>query len=155
MPSCIIEISYGQICVFNSSLENPFNDWTDAHIEKGLSWRAGSVSFLVSEPGSHEVEFVTQPGNGEIGDRLTKRLEVPFDVFDEAGIEYGGISDLRLVLVPKGKYWLRFEEIGASPGAAIGGIRLTLLPRYSEGTESYTLASKVRALLMPEAKPAV
>lgn len=155
MPSSEIEISFGQICVFNSSLENPFNDWTDAHIEKSLSWRAGSVSFLVSEPGSHEVEFVTQPGIRETEERSTKRLEVPFDVFDEAGIEYGGISDLRQVLVPKGMYWLRFEEIEAFPGAAIRGIRLTLLPRHSEDTESNTLASKLRALLMPEAKPAV
>ena len=53
MEKFIIDVSYSQIAVFNSELENPFNDWTDQHVLQGFSWREESGSFktLVFETG--------------------------------------------------------------------------------------------------------
>lgn len=49
VASFSLEIAYGQIGVFDASLAQPFNDWTDAHVRQGFSWRSGSVSFRTLE----------------------------------------------------------------------------------------------------------
>jgi hypothetical protein len=44
-----ILVSYNQISVFDPDLDEPFNDWSDAHVRQGFSWRPGSVSFAAAE----------------------------------------------------------------------------------------------------------
>jgi hypothetical protein len=149
-----IEISFGQVSVFNSSLEQPFNDWEDVHIAQGFAWRHGSVSFLVSDQGTHEIEFDLRHDCGEVEDLAVTVIEVPFEVFEGGAIEYGGISDLRETLVPQGNYSLRFEEIPPS-GGGFGAIRLTLFPGAVRRFEIIRPDRERGTLLAKDARPAV
>jgi len=49
-----IYLSYSQFCVFLSSLDQPYNDWSDRSYAQGFAWRLGSASFraLIDE-GDH------------------------------------------------------------------------------------------------------
>ena len=53
-----INLSYSQLCIFLSSLAQPFNDWSDRHFTQGFSWRNGSVSFKsIAESGEHKINL--------------------------------------------------------------------------------------------------
>lgn len=54
----VLYLPYSKFCVFLSSLDQPYNDWSDRSYTQGFSWRAGSVSFraLVDE-GDHKVNL--------------------------------------------------------------------------------------------------
>jgi hypothetical protein len=52
-----LQVPYGQICIFNKSIEHPFNDWTEKHVSQGFAWSQGSVSFaILVESGVHMIE---------------------------------------------------------------------------------------------------
>jgi competence protein J (ComJ) len=103
-----LEVSYSQIVVFDSSLEKPFNDWTDEHVQQGFAWRPGSVSFGALEgDGSYAIELVTEVA--EVLPQAERVIQVPFEVSPGGSIEIASIPDSRLVSIPPGVYQLRFE----------------------------------------------
>lgn len=84
--------------------------WTDEQVEKGYSWRPGSVSFktpVEAETCSIDIVEHRQPGLLAKG-----AIEVPFDVPADGTLEVASISDSRLIEVLPGKVTLRYEAVG-------------------------------------------
>jgi hypothetical protein len=105
-----MEISFGQIAIFNSDLQDPFNDWTDEHVRQGFSWRPGSVSFSVlSSSGSMCIDvFLRAPDC--FSEAAQRVISVPM-VVNEAGlVEISGISQGQVIQLAAGTYKLIFEH---------------------------------------------
>jgi hypothetical protein len=102
-------VSYSQIALFNRGFERPFNDWSEAHVKQGFSWRDGSVSFkTLIESGpvavifSIETEF--SPGPDSV-----RAISVPFHCNDKYGVEIATITEARAEAISPGFYQLVFE----------------------------------------------
>jgi hypothetical protein len=114
MISFDIPITYSQIAVFNSNLENPFNDWSDDQVSQGFSWREGSVSFktLINDA-IVRVEFdVVGKFVPSVGSLRT--ISVPFKCNQSGEIEIATITDAQPLSVKSGVYQLVFE-CGSEP----------------------------------------
>tara|TARA_R110002096_G_scaffold197458_1_gene380800 strand:- start:97 stop:555 length:459 start_codon:yes stop_codon:yes gene_type:complete len=108
MEKFIIDVSYSQIAVFNSELENPFNDWTDQHVLQGFSWREESVSFkTLIEAGPMSVE-VRKSETLPIPDGI-RAITVPFHIPVGKNLEIATITEGRVVGLAGGIYQLVFE----------------------------------------------
>ncbi|HMW71941.1 MAG TPA: competence protein ComJ [Cellvibrionaceae bacterium] len=111
MAKLVIQIylSYSQLCVFLTSLTNPFNDWSDRSFSQGFSWRDGSVSFrALREDGDHQINlFIDEPIPGLVSN-VQRAFRVPFETMD-GHIEVASISDSACLEVPPGKYCLQVE----------------------------------------------
>ena len=105
-----ISVTYSQIGVFNHSLDRPFNEWTDRHVTQGFSWRSGTVAFAtIEEDGNHPVSVEVSDDSKDPDPRVTRVIDVPFEVSPSGEIEIGSISSsVKLALSP-GTYQLRFE----------------------------------------------
>ncbi|MGO9005596.1 MAG: competence protein ComJ [Beijerinckiaceae bacterium] len=102
-------VTHGQVAVFDSALEQPFNDWDDAHFKQGFSWRPGSVSFLtLDEGGKFTVEIAIAESIG-ISPEAIRVIETPFEVPASGSIEIASISGSVPLTVPPGMYSLRYE----------------------------------------------
>ncbi len=109
LTSIRVSVSYGQIAVFNSALERPFNDWEDAHFKQGFSWRPGSVSFLtLDEGGEFTVEIAVAESIG-VSPEAIRVIETPFEVPASGSIEVASISDSVPLTLGPGMYSLRYE----------------------------------------------
>ena len=53
----LLNISYGQIAVFSSDTENPFNEWSAEQFAAGYAWRPDGVSFGAEDDGDHLVSI--------------------------------------------------------------------------------------------------
>lgn len=107
-----IYVSYSQVAVFLPELQEPFNPWTDDDVEKGFSWRPGSVSFRTTvEAGEHSIR-VCQDGNDVGAKSIVRSAIVPFEVPENGLVEVGSISDSRVIAVEPGLYSLTFELLG-------------------------------------------
>jgi hypothetical protein len=109
-------VSYGQIAVFRSELDEPFNDWTEAHWVQGFAWRPESVSFSTVHDGGMADVAVVVVDDLEVQPQTRRAVRVPFTVPDGCAIEVGSISDGSVVDVPAGDYALVFENGGADNG---------------------------------------
>ena len=108
MEKFIIDMSYSQIAVFNSELENPFNDWTDQHVLQGFSWREESVSFkTLIDAGPMTVE-VRKSAELPILDGI-RAITVPFYCPTGKKIEIASIAQGHVVGIEGGIYQLVFE----------------------------------------------
>jgi hypothetical protein len=106
-------VSYNQIAVFASDLEQPFNDWTDQQVLKGFSWRENSVSFrTLVEEATHQIDVVTAINMPTIPKEAIRAIEVPFESPANGKIEVASISDSIALSLPAGKYALRYELLG-------------------------------------------
>jgi hypothetical protein len=104
-----LNISYSQICVFDSSLLSPFNDWTDLHVRQGFSWRPGSVSFrTLEEAGSIEV-YVEIKNQLVLKEETIRAIRVPFRVSENRAIEVASIGESSQLDINPGDYSLVFE----------------------------------------------
>ncbi|MBL8171499.1 MAG: hypothetical protein JNJ50_25280 [Acidobacteria bacterium] len=109
MANLTINISYSQICVFDSSLQNPFNDWTDDHVSQGFSWRYNAVSFrTLEEFGIAEVEVVIK-SHIDIKTNTVRAIQVPFTVPENGSIDVASIEDSKSLEINPGRYTLVFE----------------------------------------------
>lgn len=81
-----LDVSYAQIAVCGSSLESPFNEWTDKHVAQGFAWRPGRVSFrTLEESGRQMVTIVVAEPVGPVRPDAVRVIDVPFEVVaDEA-----------------------------------------------------------------------
>ena len=105
-----LDVSYSQVAVFDSSLEEPFNFWTERHVSQGFAWRPGSVSFrTIAESGPHSLEITISNDDLEISADAQRVIEVPFAVPSSGEIEVASISDSRALSLRPGSYVLRFE----------------------------------------------
>jgi hypothetical protein len=131
-----VEVSFGQLAVFSSSLDQPFNDWTDRHVAQGFSWRPGSVSFLcMVTAGQHAVEITVADHVGTVSPGAVRVIEVPFEVPAlDRSVEVGSIGESVVLSLPAGSYLLRCEFI-ASTQSARDHVRLTFArkdtPRFA------------------------
>jgi hypothetical protein len=110
MPSFDLEIAYTQIAVFDVTLTNPFNDWTDSHVAQGFSWRPGSVSFGTLENGGQACidvflsQFLNKNSEAE------RIIAVPFTVPCHGAIAIASIVSSVTLELPSGVYELTFEH---------------------------------------------
>lgn len=106
-----IEVSYTQICVFDSGMETPFNDWTDAHVAQGFAWRPGSVSFgTLMSSGSVDIEVIVLDRPFSEFSEALRVISVPFEVPASGGIEIASIGDSEAISLEPGNYELIFEH---------------------------------------------
>jgi Competence protein J (ComJ) len=113
-----LEVTFGQLAVFASSLQNPFNDWTAKHVAQGFAWRPGSVSFrTLVEAGTHIVEVRVVRHLESVSPSTLRAIEVPFQVPDNGEIEIASISDSVPLFLKPGSVLLRCEFLGASNGS--------------------------------------
>lgn len=81
-----IEIEYRQICVFNSKLKNPYNDWSEKSVNQGFAYRKGSVSFDTEHDGCFDLYLNEKINNTN---EIIREFELPFSAKNE--IEIGSI----------------------------------------------------------------
>lgn len=119
-----VNVSFSQLAVFHSALQQPFNDWTEKHVAQGFAWRPGSVSFrTLVEAGPHSVEIDVAQDVGALSLGVVRAIEVPFEVPVDGAIEIGSISASVPLFVPPGSFLLRCEFSGPA-GDAVGRVRL-------------------------------
>lgn|SRR5262245_48780633 len=110
-----VSVSYSQIAVFDSFLENPFNTWTEEDVARGFAWRLGSVSFrTLEEGGRHRIEVIVAE-SVEISPHATRVVQVPFEVPTHGSTEIASIADGISISMPSGTYQLRFEYLVLAP----------------------------------------
>ncbi|MBI2892112.1 MAG: hypothetical protein HYY06_01070 [Deltaproteobacteria bacterium] len=118
MSTFTLEVSHAQIAVFDSRLANPFNDWSDVHVNQGFSWRAGSVSFATLEPAGPIAVTVTRSATALVTDEPQERaIRVPFSVPAHGEVEIATISGSVPVQLAEGEYALTFRHGRSSLGA--------------------------------------
>lgn len=110
--SARINVSYGQLCVFDPALDMPFNDWTAGHVKQGFAYRRGSVSFATQQDGEVEVGIRC---DAEPPDLLHAdvAIVVPFDVNQPGYVEVGSISSAMDVKIGPGRFALYFVDRGS------------------------------------------
>lgn len=149
-------VLYSQLCVFASSLQQPFNDWLQAHVDQGFAWRPGSASFrALVEEGRHLVELDVSKQLPEIDSDAIRVIEVPFEVPPDGNIEIASISESVPLSLAVGSYILRCafyekNEDGTSP------VRVTFIPSDSPKFEVVRADSElcIPSELVKEANPA-
>jgi hypothetical protein len=108
--SFVLTVSYSQIGVFDSTLAQPFNMWTERHVDQGFAWRHQSVSFrTLVEAGRHLVEVIVTDGEVEPSPEAVRVIQVPFAVPSSGSIEIASIADAFPLELQAGIYALRFE----------------------------------------------
>lgn len=111
-----IYLSYSQICIFLSSLSQPFNDWSDRNFTQGFSWRDGSVSFrALTEEGYHKINLFINEPIPNIDEQVVRAFKVPFETSD-GNIEIASISDSTHLEIAPGKYSLQVEFLQFDDG---------------------------------------
>ena len=142
-----IYVSYGQICVFESDLDNPFNDWSDVHIRQGFSWRPGSASFLtLEETGQHLVVLRVCKEDRALSADAVRIIEVPFEVPTNGNVEVASITDGQQISIPAGSYTLRAEFLTPG-GEKASTVELTFI---SESMPSFSVTRADAELDPPE-----
>ena len=119
-----ITVSYAQLCVFDPAIEAPYNDWTDAHVAQGFSWRPGSVSFATDGDGSPIVVHVTSAEGPPVLFDANSAIRVPFVVSPSGAIEVGSVMSGIQAAIPPGRYALYF----LTPSAPSSLFRLIFVP---------------------------
>jgi hypothetical protein len=122
----LLEVSYSQVAVFWSSLQQPFNDWTDRHVAQGFAWRPGCASFrTLVEAGTCEVTIEMTDHADPIGSDVVRAIEVPFEVPPNGAVEIASISASKGLSIAPGTYTLRCEF--RKPTSDVQPIRLTFV----------------------------
>jgi hypothetical protein len=109
-------LSYSQLCVFLTSLDHPFNYWSDRNYSQGFAWRRGSASFrALVEDGDHQINIFINEAVPAISENCVRCFLVPFDASD-GNIEIASISDSIALQIPSGDYALQVEFISVIEG---------------------------------------
>jgi hypothetical protein len=106
-----IDVSFLQLAIFGSSLEQPFNSWSDAQFAQGFSWRPDSISFRTLEDGPHTVTVLFSRELPIPSVAAVRAITVPLELSDDE-IEISSISDsVRMRALP-GRYQILCEFRG-------------------------------------------
>lgn len=157
VTTVVLEVSYGQLSVFASALQQPFNDWSDKHVMQGFAWRPGSVSFRsMVEAGRHSIDIDTVDNLGALRDDAVRAIEVPFEVPADGAVEVGSIGESVLLSLPTGLFLLRCEFLRHA-GSEGERVRLTFarrdFPRFAVARADPELS--VTGDLLTTARPAL
>lgn len=154
MSQLQLDVSYGQVAVFDPDLENPFNDWSERHNLQGFSWRPGSVSFATLENAGPIRILVTRSVEYSQGRNITRAIRVPFLVTSSGKVEIASIASSLVVEIPEGEYSLFFEHtILANEGIMAANLRFVPHATHPKVLIMDDLLSPEYPLLM-EADPA-
>jgi len=153
-----LNVSYGQLAVYSSALQQPFNDWTDQHVDQGFAWRPGSVSFrTMAEAGPHSIEVTTVDHVYGIDADVVRAIEVPFVVPIDGAIEVASISDAVALSLTPGSFLLRCEFLRPA-ATAIERVRLIFakedVPRFAVVRADQSLSVSGELLTTARAAPA-
>lgn len=111
MTEFFVEVSYSQLAVFDAHMRSPFNDWSDAHVAQGFTWRLGSVSFgTLQSAGTVRVRVFLNGLFNESTSTAARILLVPFPVPPDGEVEIGSIGGGVKLALPPGEYELVFEH---------------------------------------------
>jgi hypothetical protein len=102
-----IDIFYSQLAVFQSGLENPYNNWNDIHLNQGFVWREGSVSFGTLFDDEEGKITVRVTDKFELDNDVIRAITVPFYIGNK-GIEVGSVMKTTAFDLEKGMYELVF-----------------------------------------------
>lgn len=152
-----LEVSYGQLAVFASSLKQPFNDWTDQHVSQGFAWRPGSVSFRsMVEAGRHSIEIDVANHVGAVHADAIRVVEVPFEIPADGAVEVGSIAETVQLSLPAGSFLLRCEFLQPA-GTASERVRLTFAkkdaPRFAVVRADQELSTNCELLTTAQPAP--
>ena len=103
-----IDVSHLQIAIFHAGLENPFNQWTQAHTDQGFSWRPESVSFRPLDDGK-AATYVETVRELALRPDTIRAIQVPFRVPENDLIEIGSIIESRVIEMKPGTYQLLYQ----------------------------------------------
>lgn len=118
----VVFVSYSQICVFDSTLEAPFNPWSDEDSAKYFVESDRSVSFRTEHESGNYVVELTDVDHGGGRDDLIRRIEPLAAISSDGLIEVASISDgFRVEQQVFGRVKVLFEEFQGFR------IRITLL----------------------------
>ncbi|CAM2005299.1 competence protein ComJ [Acanthopleuribacter pedis] len=98
---------YGQVCVFDPGLNDPFNDWDDIHVKQGFAWRPGSVSFSVPLSGYWDFNIEINSSFDRENGEYIRGISVPF-IIQENQVEIGGVISSEVYGIETGTYELLF-----------------------------------------------
>src|SRR4051812_42082110 len=104
-----LDVSYGQLCVFDGNLPNPFNDWSDEHVRQGFSWRKGSACFRTLNEGGPVLVEVGEADHIELKPFTTRAISVPFTVVPNSSVEVATVTESKRIEIEPGEYQLVFE----------------------------------------------
>jgi hypothetical protein len=110
MNTFVLQVTYGQVGVFDPHLENPWNDWRNEHMAQGFSWRPGSVSFGTFEEGGPAEITVRRVASRDLRADTVRAIAVPFHVADGGSVEIAAVPDGPVIELPPGHYRLIFEH---------------------------------------------
>lgn len=125
----MMSVSYSQIALFDSQMENPFNNWTKPHSRQGFSWRDRSVSFktlVEASPVAVEIDVLPE---AKIDPMCVRAISVPFVVDLEAKIEVATITESHPVEVKPGRYQVVYETGWRD---SVNWVRLVFVPNGSQ-----------------------
>lgn len=105
-----LEVTYSQISVFQSHLKDPFNDWTDAHVSQGFSWRPGSVSFRTLDVDGPASVVVEKGPTLDVSPSAIRAIQVPFHVPVGVDVEIGTLTGTVVMELEPGDYTVLFEH---------------------------------------------
>lgn len=114
----MIDVDYGQLAVFVGALPQPFNDWTDRHVDQGFAWRPGSVSFrTLDAAGKHSVEIICVEKLPAPDAEAVRVIDVPFEIPQDGAVEVGSIVNTVPLTLPIGPCALRCEFFRSDEGS--------------------------------------
>jgi Competence protein J (ComJ) len=103
---------YSLISVFEPSLEDPHNDWSDQQVLQGFSWRQECPSFGMLNSCTLTSVEIWKMLNFEMKEDTVRAIQVPFTVISTQGVTVQGIPtepDTNLIPILPGSYALIFE----------------------------------------------
>jgi hypothetical protein len=107
-----IGIMYSTLMVFDASVENPHNDWTDAQVRQGFVWRSSALSFgVVADSLEARVRVASDPDRLERQPDVVRSICVPFEMHASGRVVIESLQgdDISLELVA-GHYALRVDQ---------------------------------------------
>lgn len=101
-----LELSYKQFCIFNESVKNPFNTWSDANIAQGFSIRDDSISIMtLNNDGILKIDILN---DNSIKDEAKRIIEFGYKVKDDF-LTIATINMEMKIQLEKGLYIIRVQ----------------------------------------------
>lgn len=128
-----LELSYKQFCIFNESVNNPFNDWSEENIAQGFSIRKESISIMtLNSSGILKISVLT---DSRLLDNAKRIVEFEYMVKDE-NLSIATISSELKIKIKEGLYKIRVQLCNESDESELCYLSFLkkdeedILPRY-------------------------
>jgi len=128
-----LELSYKQFCIFNESVKNPFNDWSEESIAQGFSIRKESISIMtLNSNGVLKISVLT---DNRLLENAKRIIEFEYMVKDE-NLSIATISSELKIKIKEGLYKIRVQLCNESDESELCYLSFLkkneedILPRY-------------------------